>query len=210
MRAVPGEERTSLPPRLRVVGPPVPSPEDRSASSRGVSGAAPSPEIEEHAHFSSPRPGGRNTGPPTHAGGWDPSPRSRGLDPHPRGRRLSRLSPGLPFGPPPAVVADPSLRPLPPGRPPSGPRPLLPPSGPARPARAGSWRPAEGSPGHLRPFPFPGPPPGRGGLTAGLSRGRPGLCTPVPAAAAAALLGRGSAFAAAAAAAAVRGGGGVT
>lgn len=155
MRAVPGEERTSLPPRLRVVGPPVPSPEDRSASSRGVSGAAPSPEIEGTCPLLVPSSGWAEHG--------TPHPR-RGVGPKPQEPRPGPTPPrqeAEPAQPRPALRSTACSR----GRPQPAPPPRRPPAlgsppvaptlrpGPTRPRRVLAA--GRGEPGSPPSLPLP-------------------------------------------------------
>lgn len=193
------ETRISLPPQFGVVGPPLPSSEDRSASSWGCRGwAGPSLGSRERTHFSAPPPQGeRNTNPPPTQGGGTQVPPPAAAWTHP-GRQGAEPAHPRPASPSPACAPSPLAASPAPRVLAGGPHP------PAQPARAGS-------PDHVHPFPFPGPrPPGAAHSPAGLGRGRPGLGAPVPAAAAAALLGRGSAIAAAAAAVRAGGGGGAS
>lgn len=129
----------------------------------GCRGRAPPQKSRERARFFAPPPQGEsNTEPPPTQGGGtraqSPTPPRLGLDP-PR-RQGAEPSPH----PPPAARPKPACAP--------SPRvPARCPHPPARPARAGSWLPAEGSPGHLRPFPSQGRRPGGADSPAGLGRG---------------------------------------
>lgn len=128
----------------------------------GCRGRAPPQKPRERARFFAPPPQGESNTepPPTQGGGTRAHPRLPSLSLDPPRRQGSELPPH----PPPAARPKPACAP--------SPRvPARCPHPPARPARAGSWLPAEGSPGHLRPFPSQGRRPGGADSPAGLGRG---------------------------------------
>ena len=124
------EARISLPPQFGVVGPPLPSSEDRSASSWGCRGwAGPSLGSRERTHFSAPPPQGkRNTNPPPTQGGGTRAPPPAAAWTHP-GRQGAEPAHPRPASPSPACAPSPLAAPPTPGSSPVAPIPL--PSPPA-------------------------------------------------------------------------------